>query len=339
MEQLHLEEQPTMFETKPVNKFMEEAAATPPAEHLVQDLWVEGEMCCLFADSNVGKSIFAVQVAEQIAKTRKILYFDCELNDKQFQERYTNMETSQMHVFPENFLRATISPDRLRPGDFCKNFLDDLEKEALNIGVDVIILDNLSYACITSENGDDAGNFMLRMSQIKKAHKWSIMVIAHTPKIQPYTPISRNDLAGSKKLFNFFDAVFALGKSRGDDYRYLKQLKCRAAKFKYNEKNVLVFELLKAEDGNLFFKPVRYDEENCLLYRSTAYGAETEDEIMQLSLEGWSVRAIAEKLQIGKSTVQRIRARNEFSTKTYGQEEDTSEHAACFFTYSRKVSA
>ena len=330
---------PTMFETKPVNIIMEQAASAAEPVALVSGLWNEGEVACLFAESNVGKSIFAVQIAEKIAETQKVLYFDCELSDKQFQVRYSELENGAIHVFPDHFLRATIAPERLVEGDFCENFLNDLEKEAIITGAKIIILDNLSYACITSEKGDDAGKFMLRLKRIQMMHGWSILVIAHTPKKEPFTVINSNDLAGSKKLFNFFDSVFALGRSREEGLRYLKQLKYRAGEFTYTEKNVAVFELVEAEDGNLFLDHLYNDEEYNQLYRPTSYNLEMEDEVMQLSRKGWSVRAIAEKLQIGKSTVQRIRARNEFSPKIYGQEEDKAEQTVCFFTYSRKVPA
>ena len=40
--------------------------------------------------------------------------------------------------------------------------------------------------------------------------------------------ITSNDLAGSKRLYNFFDSVFAIGKSAQDGgLRYVKQLKVR----------------------------------------------------------------------------------------------------------------
>lgn len=220
-----------MFNSRPINVMMEEAAGAPDPLPLIPNLWNEGELACLFAESNVGKSIYAVQIAEQIAKVQKVLYFDCELSDRQFQYRYSNPEISQSHIFPENLLRATIAPERLEEGDFCENFLRDLEIEAIATSAKVIILDNLSYACITSEKGDDAGKFMLRLKRIQMMHGWSILVIAHTPKKEPYTVITANDLAGSKKLFNFFDSVFALGRSREEGLRYLKQLKYRAGEF------------------------------------------------------------------------------------------------------------
>ena len=77
-----------MFSVKTANLTIQEAANRPNPVPLWLTLWYQGEVCCLFADSNLGKSIYAVQIAAAIAEERKVLYFDFELSDKQFQLRY-----------------------------------------------------------------------------------------------------------------------------------------------------------------------------------------------------------------------------------------------------------
>jgi hypothetical protein len=94
---------------KPISSFIAEAASRPDPKNLWNKCWYEGEVCCLFADSNVGKSILAVQIAEEIAKEDKVLYFDFELSDKQLQLRYSN-EQGSLHTFPPNLFRAEINP-------------------------------------------------------------------------------------------------------------------------------------------------------------------------------------------------------------------------------------
>lgn len=54
---------------------------------------------------------------------------------------------------------------------------------------------------------------MMKLMNLKKQYGWSLLVIAHTPKRNLSSPITQNDLAGSKKLYNFFDSVVAIGKS------------------------------------------------------------------------------------------------------------------------------
>ena len=75
------------------------------------------------------------------------------------------------------------------------------------------------------EKGDAAGRLMIQLNNLKKRYGLSILVLAHTPKRSLDCPITSNDLAGSKRLYNFFDSVFVIGKSALDGgLRYVKQL-------------------------------------------------------------------------------------------------------------------
>lgn len=74
---------------KTANRTILEASQLPTPRALWDSFWYEGELSCLFADSNVGKSILAVQIADCIARTDNVLYLDFELSEKQFQLRYT----------------------------------------------------------------------------------------------------------------------------------------------------------------------------------------------------------------------------------------------------------
>lgn len=49
---------------KPANQWLHEASVRPIPRMLFDELWFEGELCILFADTNVGKSILAVQIAD-----------------------------------------------------------------------------------------------------------------------------------------------------------------------------------------------------------------------------------------------------------------------------------
>lgn len=67
-------------------------------------------MCIFFADTNQGKSIKAVQIADKISETQIVVYADFELSDKQFEARYSNNFTNH-YKFNDNFLRAEINPE------------------------------------------------------------------------------------------------------------------------------------------------------------------------------------------------------------------------------------
>lgn len=201
---------PDLITIKPATDWMKDAASRPDSRPLWQPFWNEGELACLFADSNLGKSIYAVQIAADIARNTKVIYFDFELADKQFQLRYTDNATGAMYVFPKNFLRGEINTGVYIGDNFEDAIIDEIERQALVIGSKVIIVDNLTWICNSSDKGDAAGLLMQNLMLLKKKYDWSILVIAHTPKRSLFSAITQNDLAGSKKLFNFFDCVFAI---------------------------------------------------------------------------------------------------------------------------------
>jgi hypothetical protein len=66
---------------------------------------------------------------------------------------------------------------------------------------------------------------MKYLKGLQRTHSLSILILAHTPKIAESTPITQNDMAGSKHLMNFVDSAFALGQShKNGRLRYLKQI-------------------------------------------------------------------------------------------------------------------
>lgn len=71
----------------------------PVPRQLFGSLIFEGEMTIMVADTNVGKSIFAVQISNEIAKEQVVLYLDLELSDKQFERRYSDNFENQFRLF------------------------------------------------------------------------------------------------------------------------------------------------------------------------------------------------------------------------------------------------
>ena len=299
-----------MLCVKTANQWREEAAMRPDPNKLWMSLWYEGEVCCLFADSNLGKSIYAVQIANKIAETQPVLYFDFELSDKQFQLRYSD-DNGNFHKFPDNLKRAEIDPDAysecVMDGSFEDNVVADIEQAALALEIKNLIIDNLTYVCNASEKGDAAALLMMNLMRLKKKHGWSILVLAHTPKRSMASPITQNDLAGSKKLFNFFDIVFAIGLSAKDtNLRYIKQLKVRAGAFEHDKDNVIVAEIVK-ENAFLHFNNIGYaTEKEHLKEMSDNDQSELIEQAKQYQQQGKSQREIAKLLNISVGKVNKL---------------------------------
>ena len=129
---------------KPANDWIEDAASRPDPRFFYHGPIAEGENTVIFASTNVGKSILAVMIAEDIAWTDKVVYVDLELSDKQFQLRYFDRTTGEMHKFPANFIRAEIDPDMIVGTNLEQAIIDSIE-EAAKQGVKFFIIDNLTY--------------------------------------------------------------------------------------------------------------------------------------------------------------------------------------------------
>ena len=302
-----------MMNIKTANQTILEASLQPTPRALWDCFWYEGELSCLFADSNVGKSILAVQIADSIARIDNVLYLDFELSEKQFQLRYTN-EHGELYTFPDKLYRVSIDCNLLLDADFEGAIIDGIEQMAVQTDCKIFIIDNLTYLCCAMEKGDAAGRLMIQLNNLKKRYALSILVLAHTPKRSLDCPITSNDLAGSKRLYNFFDSVFAIGKSAQDSgLRYVKQLKVRYGTYSYDADNVIIYEIEKVDTFLQFVQRGYSTEKEHLKKLGDNESSQRDSQILQLSQSGKSVREIASQVNCGKSTVSRIIQRSKES--------------------------
>ena len=192
-------------------------------------------------------------------------------------------------------------------GDFEDAVMDNIEQAAVQTGAKVLIVDNLTYLCAASEKGDLAGRLMIRLMSLKKKYDITMLILAHTPKRLLTNPITQNDLAGSKKIFNFFDSVFAIGKSAKDEnLRYIKQIKVGYGSFTYDSNNVIVSTIEKV-GAFLQFVNIGYaTEKEHLKEPSEKDVSQMIENIKQLRARGKSIREIAKELNISKTRVGKI---------------------------------
>ena len=120
-------------------------------------------------------------------------------------------------------------------------------------------------------------------------------------------PITQNDLAGSKRLINFFDSSFAIGVSAKDEaLRYLKQIKCRYGSFTYDSGNVIVCHIEKINSFTSFVIDGYSNESEHLKQPSDKDTEELAAKVKELVSSGRSYRDVAQTLGISHSKVQRI---------------------------------
>jgi len=122
------------FTVEPMNKCIDEVHQLPPLVPLYPNIVLEGDLCIIFGQSGIGKTIFAMQIARHIAENgKRVLYVDCEMTPRQLGNRY---ETAN---FPPTFLRAEM--DREHPTE---DVLKGIEEVAAANHVEVVFIDNIT---------------------------------------------------------------------------------------------------------------------------------------------------------------------------------------------------
>ncbi|GAB4047891.1 AAA family ATPase [Spirosoma litoris] len=298
-----------------------ESKKLPTPKGLFDKFWFEGEICILFASSNQGKSLLAVQIANSISTgfpidgfkfdsgAQKVIYIDFEMSTKQFEARYCESGTNHFQ-WSDNLQRCEIDPDAELPAH-CKNpedyLVDSIEQVIIRTDAKVIILDNLTYLASDTETAKGAAPLMKQLKQLKTQYGLSLLVLAHTPKREITKPITQNDLQGSSRLMQFCDSSFAIGaSSQGSSTKYLKQIKARNTAIEYDAENVIVCHIQK-EGSFLSFKLVGYGKEwEHLKPPSNEENTDRNTKILELHAEGKTQREIASEVGTSVATVNRL---------------------------------
>lgn len=276
-------------------------------------LWFENEFAILFGRTNTGKSLYAVQIAEHISGRlgKAVLYLDLELSMKQFQERYTSKD-GELHVWPDNLYRPDLSMigDDLYDPD---KFLPLIRRMMAKVNARVLILDNLTF--LVNNGGmkaEDVKPVCREFCSWAKAG-YSILVVNHTPKIQPFTTLDINHCLGSSMLTNFVQSVFAIGTDSNNPStgRYVKQLKSRNGRIVWDGNHVIPYMIDKTLDPTMLRFilhqtgtdtqiPIQTVRECDLLKDADNMQLE---QIRKLHERGISNRKIAEELNLSPATI------------------------------------
>jgi len=306
-----------IFVLRTANEWLEHAKLKPIPKMLFGEFWHENELCILFADTNLGKSILAVQIGNSIssgqpidqialeASAQKVIYFDFELSEKQFENRYSK-DFFDHYDFNGNFCRVEIDPEADIPIflDFESYVNNSLEETIQQTGTKIIIIDNITYLRSETENARNALPLMKYLKTLKSKYGLSILALAHTPKRESSKPITRNDLQGSKMLINFVDSCFSIGESQQDkNTRYLKQIKARNTEIIYDAENVYNCEIQKPDNFLEFVFSGLGNEQEHLESYSLKDKKRVITKVKELIQEGMSQRKIAKKLGISVGSV------------------------------------
>jgi len=249
------------FVCRPVNAWIQEAASTEPLPQLFGPFVTKAELTILFADPSAGKSVLALQLADDLCRGERtlnqanqsepktVIIFDFELSPKQFERRNSD-DNGNLYQFHPNLFRAEINglaavdDDNLEDVIYSKIEALTIQKQA-----DIIIIDNISWLHSETDKAKFAVPLMRKLKGLVKSQGLTVVVINHTVKRDESKPITANDMAGSKQLRALADMIFTIGRSAYDkNTRYLKMLKDnRTTGEMYGPDNCLVCELVKTD--------------------------------------------------------------------------------------------
>jgi hypothetical protein len=287
------------------NQRLQEAEEEPDVEPLVGGLFQVRDLAILFGDTNVGKTLAGYTIAEELSKgkekvlglesnggCKRVLYYDDELHDPNFKQRY------QGHRFSDELLISKEPPTDGNGNIDTAGFRDNIEDER----PDILIIDNItSLAAGSSTETEVALHIMSSLKGLKEEFGISILVIAHTPKRDPKRPIDTNALGGSKHLADFADTISGIGGSVQDrDLRYLKHLKSRTMQI---PQEVYLQRVVESDTFlGLSYEGIGQEYEH--LKKPKEKGKKKEqEEAERLREEGYSYQQISEKLEVPRSTI------------------------------------
>lgn len=230
------------------NEVMREAMKEKIPNELFYNMFYEKDLCCLFAATNLGKSVLAMDIADQLSyKNYKVLYLDFELSKIQFGIRYS--ESGLPYTFSPNFYRPDLTIDKMRSyEERLDGLFSNMKTTIEEYGVNVIIVDNLTYILDNAQNAKQATQLIKALHDFKNEHGVSILIISHTIKRDNRKPIIQDEMVGSKMIGNFIDSCFAIGCDINNRKRlYIKHLKCRNSEVIYGEDNVLLCQIEKID--------------------------------------------------------------------------------------------
>ena len=283
-----------------MNDTLEKAKRLPPLVPLYDDIVLEGDLSVIFGQSGIGKTIFAMQVASDIAaKGKRVLYVDFEMTERQLYARYPNL------IFPETFFRAEVDRDHIN-----EDVLKGIEVVAKANMAEVVFIDNITALSQSLDKGSDAGILMSELNRMKKDNSWTMIILSHVPKMYcGNTPLTLSAIQGSAKINQLVDDVIGLGQSYKDkSLVYVKQCKWRNGERNLDADHVAVYERCKDESGNLRFQFREFGKESDHL--TTSSGNDKEElyaQIRAMKAQGKPQQEIAQLLGVSQSTVSRTK--------------------------------
>tara|TARA_B110000483_G_scaffold78348_1_gene97663 strand:+ start:168 stop:1268 length:1101 start_codon:yes stop_codon:yes gene_type:complete len=259
------EKENTMFKVRSANKRIEDVKGEPIPQKLFGSFIYEQGLTIFFGNTHSGKTVVAMNMAEAIAsgnalseiemeaKPQKVVYFDFELSDKNFELKSSDNYENHF-TYSDNLIMTTPDLNLMKGGKLtAKEIIDSITAVVSEQEAKVFFVDNISWLETEGLETTKEANKLMKELWLLSRRGYAVIVLAHTTKKDDSEPMTFQSLAGSAAVSRYLESCLAINWSIIDrkKMRYLKQLKNRWGEEEYGHENVL--PIIIGKDGMLTF--------------------------------------------------------------------------------------
>lgn len=163
----------SFFNVSTLKEDLEKGRKMKPPKELIPHILVEHETTILFSGPGVGKTVLAIQIAIELAEQgMRVLYVNFELSTQQLALRYPNKDS------PDTLYHASIDYTKMHDVTDQSMILSEIERMALELNIEVIIIDNFTNLCINSKESAEAGKTMQQLVAMRMTHNCTMLILA-----------------------------------------------------------------------------------------------------------------------------------------------------------------
>ena len=278
---------------------------------ICEEILLENGTSSISGQSNVGKSILALQFAMSVAmgvpfltfrvpKPRKVLFVQFELVDPMVAQRIKKLKKTMLENYPtlnenyKNNLRVTSVAN-------ITIFTDQYEAIEGNLMAadppfDVVVIDNIytSGAANIAKN-DELTQLMSRIDSLRKEYKCAWLLVSHHKKMEERKPLEHGMVYGGSYFVNFLDNLIQVANTgRHKQLKVFKITKIRTDN-QFHEVPLGIF--LNVEDEQLYFEYKKPLPKNEMYWYTDPEESEEEKILKELKAANFTYRDMADALE------------------------------------------